>query len=158
MSVPSQEMSSLHVEPFSIQIEEQLLSDLRGRIRNTRWPAQAPGSAWEQGADLEYLRDVLAYWANEFDWPAQERELNRFDHFRAQLDGVQIHFVHERARGGRGVPLILTHGWPSSFVELLLPVPLLTDPGPTASTVRLSTSSSRRYPVMDFPSDPPEQE
>ncbi len=128
MSVPSQERSSLHIEPFSIRIDEQVLSDLRGRIRNTRWPDQSPGTVWEQGTDLEYLRDLLAYWANEFDWRAQERELNRFDHFRVQLDGVHIHFVHERARRGCGVPLILTHGWPSSFIELLPLVPLLTDP------------------------------
>jgi pimeloyl-ACP methyl ester carboxylesterase len=119
----------MNIEPFSIRIDEQVLSDLRGRIRNTRWPAKAPGAAWEQGADLEYLRDVLAYWADEFDWRTQERELNRFDHFRGQLDGVHIHFVHERARHGLGLPLILTHGWPSSFVELLPLVPLLTDPG-----------------------------
>lgn len=129
MSIPNPERSSPNIEPFSIRIDEQVLYDLRERILNTRWPAKAPGAAWEQGADLEYLRDVLDYWANEFDWRAQERELNRFDHFHVQLDGVHIHFVHERARHGRGVPLIMTHGWPSSFVELLPLVPLLTDPG-----------------------------
>ena len=104
------------------------LSDLRARIRNTRWPDQAPGAAWEQGTDLEYLRALLAYWADEFDWHAQERQLNAFNQFRAELDGVHIHFVHERARRGRGIPLILTHGWPSTFVELLPLVPFLTDP------------------------------
>jgi pimeloyl-ACP methyl ester carboxylesterase len=128
MSVPSQERSSVNIEPFSIQIEEQVLSDLRGRIRNTRWPDQAPGADWEQGADLKYLKDLLAHWADEFDWRAQERELNRFDHFHAKPLGVHIHFVHERARRGPGVPLMLTHGWPSSFVEFLPLVPLLTDP------------------------------
>ncbi len=116
------------VEPFSIRVGEQVLADLRARIRNTRWPDQAPGAAWEQGTDLGYLRDLLAYWAEEFDWRAQERELNSFDHFRADLDGVHVHFVHQRARRGRGIPLILTHGWPSTFVELLPLVPLLTDP------------------------------
>lgn len=119
---------SLHVTPFSIRIEEGILSDLRARIRNTRWPDQAPGAAWEQGTDLEYLKQLLAYWADGFSWQAQERELNAFKHFRTSLDGVQIHFVHERARGGRGIPLILTHGWPSTFAELLPLVPLLTDP------------------------------
>ena len=71
---------------------------------------------------------MLAYWADEFDWRAQERELNAANQFRAELDGVQIHFVHERARHGHGIPLILTHGWPSTFVELLPLVPFLTDP------------------------------
>ena len=80
------------------------------------------------GADLEYLRQLLEYWAGEFDWQTQERELNAATQFRAELDGVHIHFVHERARHGHGVPLILTHGWPSTFVELLPLVPFLTDP------------------------------
>lgn len=119
---------SLRVEPFSIRVEEEVLSDLRARIRNTRWPDRAPGAAWEQGTDLEYLRRVLADWADTFDWRAQERKLNAFDQFRAELDGVRIHFVHERARRGPGIPLILTHGWPSTFVELLPLVPFLTDP------------------------------
>jgi pimeloyl-ACP methyl ester carboxylesterase len=120
--------SLLHIIPFSIQIEAEILSDLRERIRKTRWPDQSPGAAWEQGTDLEYLRQLLAYWADEFDWQAQERELNAFHQFRAGLDGVHIHFVHERARHGHGIPLILTHGWPSTFVELLPLVPFLTDP------------------------------
>jgi pimeloyl-ACP methyl ester carboxylesterase len=119
---------SLPVEPFSIRVEEKVLADLRTRIRNTRWPDQAPGGPWEQGTDLAYLRRLLAYWSDEFDWRAQERELNTFDHFRAEVDGVRIHFVHERASRGRGIPLILTHGWPSTFVELLPLVPLLTEP------------------------------
>lgn len=120
--------ASLHVEPFSIRVEDEILSDLQARIRRARLPEASPGGAWEQGADLEYLRQLLAYWADEFDWRAQERKLNAFHHFRAEIDGLQIHFIHERARRGRGIPLILTHGWPSAFVELLPLVPLLTDP------------------------------
>jgi pimeloyl-ACP methyl ester carboxylesterase len=118
----------ISIEPFSVQVDEEILSDLRARLHRTRWPHPAPGAAWGQGTDLEYLRRLLAYWADEFDWRAQERELNRFDHFRADLDGVRIHFVYQRARHGHGMPLILTHGWPSTFVELLSLVPLLTDP------------------------------
>jgi len=129
MSFPGQAGSAPHIEPFSIRIEEKVLTDLRARLRNTRWPGQAAGLPWEQGTDIEYLREMLAYWADEFDWRAQERKLNAFHQFRAELDGVHIHFVHERARRGDGIPLILTHGWPSTFVELLPLVPLLTDPG-----------------------------
>ena len=124
----SKQQAPLRLEPFSIQIEEEVLSDLRARIRKTRWPDPAPGPAWAQGTDLEYLRELLKYWAEEFDWRAQERELNSCAQFRAELDGVRIHFVHERARTGRGIPLILTHGWPSTFIEPLPLVPLLTDP------------------------------
>ena len=120
--------SPLRVTPFSIHVEAEVLSDLRERIRATRWPDPAPGAAWSQGTDLEYLKQLLAYWGDEFDWHARERELNEFQHFRAELDGIKIHFVHERARHGNGIPLILTHGWPSTFAELLPLVPFLTDP------------------------------
>ncbi len=120
--------SPLPITPFSIRFEEESLSDLRARIHQTRWPDQAPGAAWEQGTDLQYLQSLLAYWADEFDWRLQERALNAFTQFQAEIDGVHIHFVHVRARNGHGIPLILTHGWPSVFVELLPLVPFLTDP------------------------------
>jgi pimeloyl-ACP methyl ester carboxylesterase len=120
-------VAGIAVEPFSIRVDDEVLADLRARIRNTRWPDPAPGPAWSQGTDLAYLRDLLAYWADGFDWRARERELNAFAHFRAELDGVRVHFVHARARGGDGIPLILTHGWPSTFLEYLPLVPLLTD-------------------------------
>jgi len=116
------------LEPFTIRVGDEVLSDLRARIRNTRWPVSAPGAPWEQGTDLGYLEQLLGYWADGFDWRERERALNRFHHFRAELDGVAIHFVHERAPNGKGLPLILSHGWPSAFVELLPLVPLLTDP------------------------------
>ena len=120
--------SALRLEPFTIRVADELLADLQARIRNTRWPDEAPGGPWEQGTDLRYLQRLLTYWADGFDWQARERALNHFSHFSAELDGIAIHFVHERAQQGRGMPLILTHGWPSTFTELLPLVPLLTDP------------------------------
>jgi pimeloyl-ACP methyl ester carboxylesterase len=116
----------VRAEPFRIAVDDGVLADLRERIARTRWPDDAPGEPWGQGTDLAYLRDLLAYWADGFDWRARERELNEFAHFRAEVDGVLVHFVHERARDGGGIPLILTHGWPSVFVEMLALVPLLT--------------------------------
>ena len=118
----------LPVESFAIEVADEVFADLRARIHRTRWPDQVPGVSWEQGTDMGYLRDMLDHWADGFDWRAQERTLNAYDHFRADLDGVRIHFVHARARHGGGIPLILSHGWPSTFVELLPLVPLLTDP------------------------------
>ena len=104
-----------------------MLTDLRERLRTTRWPGAAPGEPWSQGTDLAYLQDLVGYWADGFDWRAQERALNRFEHHRTELDGVRVHFIHARGTCG-SVPLILTHGWPSSFAEYLPLVPLLTDP------------------------------
>jgi pimeloyl-ACP methyl ester carboxylesterase len=120
-------MRGVEVEPFTIAVADDVLADLRERLGQTRWPEEAPGAPWQQGTDLAYLQDLTAYWANAFDWRARERELNALRHFRATVDGVRIHFVHERATSGEGIPLILTHGWPSSFVELLALVPLLRD-------------------------------
>jgi hypothetical protein len=131
----------MHITPFTIRIPDEGLSDLHTRISNTRWPDPAPGAAWAQGTDLDYLKRLLGYWASGFDWRAQERRLNTFKHFRAELDGIHIHFVHERAHEGNGIPLILTHGWPSSFLELLPLVPLLTNPKANGMTLRHSTSS-----------------
>lgn len=109
-------ITSVRIEPFVIDIDEAVLDDLRARIRATRWPDAAPGPAWSQGTDRDYLRDLLAYWADGFDWPARQAALNRYDHYLADVDGVRVHFVHHR-RGGP--PLVLTHGWPSTFAELL---------------------------------------
>ncbi|MBO0786999.1 MAG: epoxide hydrolase [Actinobacteria bacterium] len=122
-------MSAFRAEHFSVRVSDEVLADLRARIRNTRWPGAAPGAPWAQGTDLGWLRSLLEYWAEGFDWRAQERWLNGFRQFRAEIDGVGVHFVHERARSGRGIPLILTNGWPSCFAEFLPLVPLLTDPG-----------------------------
>jgi pimeloyl-ACP methyl ester carboxylesterase len=121
--------TTFRAEPFSIAVEDAVLDDLRARIRTTRWPDEVPGIGWDQGTEPGFMREVLDHWADGFDWRECERELNGFNHFRAEVGGVRIHFVHERALTGDGIPLILTHGWPSSFVELLPLVPLLTDPG-----------------------------
>jgi pimeloyl-ACP methyl ester carboxylesterase len=122
------EAEQLPVEPFVIDVDDEVLADLQARIRNTRWPDQLPAIGWDQGTDIDYLRPLLAYWADGYDWRAQERWLNGFRHFRAELDGVRIHFVHEKASAGPGIPLVLTNGWPSTFAELLPLVPYLTDP------------------------------
>ncbi|MGH8882464.1 MAG: epoxide hydrolase family protein [Stackebrandtia sp.] len=115
------------ISAFTVHVPDEVLDDLCARIRSTRWPPAAPVEPWEQGTDLDYLRGLLTYWASGFDWRAQEAELNELDHYRVHLDGVPIHFVHQKARNGNGIPLILTHGWPSLFLEYLPLVPLLTD-------------------------------
>jgi pimeloyl-ACP methyl ester carboxylesterase len=116
---------TLRAEPFTIAVPDGHLADLRARIRDTRWPDPAPGPAWSQGTDLGYLRGLLEYWADGYDWRSVERRLNGYPQFTAEIDGVRIHFVHRRADRPGGVPLILTHGWPSTFAELLPLAPLL---------------------------------
>jgi pimeloyl-ACP methyl ester carboxylesterase len=111
------------MERFRIHVADEELDDLRARLRRTRWPDQVPGIGWKQGTELEWLRRLVSYWADDFDWRTWERKLNALDHFTC--DG--IHFVHRRAPSGRGVPLILTHGWPSSFLDYLDMLPMLED-------------------------------
>jgi len=115
-------------KPFTVNIAEEVLDDLGSRLARTRWPEPLPGSGWAYGVDLDYLRELVDYWRGAFDWRAQERWLNTFPQFTTELDGQTVHFVHQRGRGPRPLPLVLTHGWPSSYVELLKLVPLLTDP------------------------------
>ncbi|ADD41391.1 epoxide hydrolase family protein [Stackebrandtia nassauensis] len=120
----------MSTEPFRIDVAETTLSDLRSRVANSRFTfATAPG--WTKGADPAYLRDLTAYWAKDFDWRAAEARLNDHPQFLADVDGTRIHFVHVKAPRRDGapepLPLILSHGWPSSFVEMLPLVPLLSD-------------------------------
>ncbi|WP_125778299.1 epoxide hydrolase family protein [Antribacter gilvus] len=112
------------VEPFRVSVGEDVLADLRARLRATRWPDPAPGPAWSQGTDLHYLRDLVREWADTFDWRSQERRLNAYDHFTTVIDGARTHFVHRRT--GRPA-LVLAHGWPSCFVEMLPLVDRLSD-------------------------------
>ncbi|HVQ76053.1 MAG TPA: epoxide hydrolase [Candidatus Binatia bacterium] len=115
--------------PYTVAIPEEILDDLRERLERTRWPDEVDGAGWEYGASLAYMKDLVAYWRAGFDWRAQERAINAFSHFRARVAGTGIHFIHERGRGPAPMPLVITHGWPSSFCEMLPLIPLLADPG-----------------------------
>ncbi len=119
---------SYHMEPFTIAIPDDALADLRARIRATRWPPTLPGIGWQLGTDLGYLRSLLTHWAEEYDWRAAQRRLNSYNHLRVELGSARVHAVHELAKTGSGVPLLVMNGWPSTFAELLPLVPLLTDP------------------------------
>jgi pimeloyl-ACP methyl ester carboxylesterase len=116
------------VTPFTIAVPQPVLDDLRARLAATRWPDEIPGIGWDHGTSLGYLRSLTAYWEQGFDWRAQEKRLNELHHFRAEINGLCIHFVHERGHGPAPMPLLLTHGWPSCFAEYLELIPLLTDP------------------------------
>jgi pimeloyl-ACP methyl ester carboxylesterase len=115
-------------ERFSIDVPDEVLEDLRDRIGRTRWPDEIPESGWEYGTSLSYLKELLEHWRLRFDWRRWEAASNRFSHYRAAIEGFPIHFIHERGEGSRPLPLLLTHGWPSTFVEMTRIVPLLTHP------------------------------
>lgn len=113
---------------LTIDVSQESLDDLRDRLRRTRWPDAISDDRWADGTDLAYLRELCDYWLHSFDWRAQERRLNELPHFRTEIDGLGIHFIHVHGRGQRRFPLLLTHGWPSCFFEFVKLIPLLTDP------------------------------
>lgn len=115
-------------EQFTLHIQDRVLENLRTRIQNTRWPPALDNPDWIYGFSADYLRSLADSWANEFDWRAVERQMNAFKHYRTVVDGVPVHYIHETARGPNPVPLIINHGWPSSFWEMQRIIRPLADP------------------------------
>jgi len=116
------------MKSFRIEIPQVDIDDLRDRLTRTRWPHEVPGTGWSRGVPLGYLRDLAGYWAGGFDWRAQEAALNELPHFTTEVDGQPIHLLHVRSPEPGAMPLLMTHGWPSSPVEFLKVVGPLTDP------------------------------
>ncbi len=116
------------IRPFRIAVPDAALRDLKGRLENARFPDEIPGTGWDYGTDLGYLKELVAYWRDRFDWRAQERRLNEWPQFVTTIDGVDVHFVHIRSRAPGALPLAVTHGWPGSLVEFTKIMGPLTDP------------------------------
>jgi pimeloyl-ACP methyl ester carboxylesterase len=110
---------STGIEPFTASVPDDVLADLAQRLRHTRWPDQITGTAWEYGTDLDYLRDLVGYWADGFDWRAVEARINGWPQGRATIDGQSIHFILARSDAADALPLLVLHGWPGSIVEML---------------------------------------
>lgn len=118
---------SMDITPFQIHISGEQIDDLHERLHRTRWP-RAIDEGWGDGTSLPFARRLVDYWRTGFDWRSQEERLNRLPQFTAVVDGLRIHFIHYRGKGTSPFPLILTHGWPGSFVEMEKIIPLLNDP------------------------------
>jgi pimeloyl-ACP methyl ester carboxylesterase len=122
------------VTPYTVDVDRGVLDDLADRLRGARWPDELTGTeSWSRGTDLGYLREIVRYWLDEFDWPAQQKRLNAVTHVKVEVDApgegrLGVHAVHEKARTANAMPVVALHGWPSSFVQMLPVLPLLTDP------------------------------
>ena len=116
------------IMPFRIAVEDDILHDLKSRLRNTRWPEAELVEDWSQGVPLRWIRDICRYWAENYDWRSREARLNRFAQFKAEIDGLGVHFVHARSPHASAMPLIITHGWPGSVVEFTEVIEPLTNP------------------------------
>lgn len=120
--------TSSQISPFAINVPQAQLDDLRRRLALTRWPAPAPEPGWARGVPIEYLQDLVKYWAEEFNWRQYEALLNAFPQFTTYVDGQNVHFLHVKSPEPDALPLIMTHGWPGSVVEFTKVIGPLTDP------------------------------
>ena len=148
----------MSIERFTINVPESTISDLRDRLMRTRWADELDDSGWGYGTNRSFLKELTSYWRSEFDWRQQETLLNRFAHFRADVDGVRVHFIHERGKGDDPMPIVLTHGYPDSFVRFLKIIPMLTDPeahgGDPADAFDVVVPSLPGYGFSDKPAKP----
>lgn len=116
------------IENFSIDVSGEVLNDLSTRLKNTRWANGRDNSQWEYGTNKEYLKNFITYWIEGYDWKKQEKQLNDYPQFKCTIDDADIHFFHIKGKGENPIPIILTHGWPDSFIRYQKVIPLLTDP------------------------------
>jgi pimeloyl-ACP methyl ester carboxylesterase len=121
-------MAGSDVAPFRVVFDPDAIADLRSRLRNTRWPERETVDDWSQGIPLAFVKDLAAYWCQDYDFAAAEERLNAWPQFTSRTDDVDIHFVHARSPEPDAMPLVITHGWPGSFVEFSDVLGPLTDP------------------------------
>ena len=121
-------MRGVTPRPFTIHVAHAVLDDLRERLSRVRWPDEIPGAPWRYGSDLAYMKSLVAYWRDRYDWRVHEAALNTLRQFSVSIGGIDLHFVHEPGVGPRPMPLLLSHGWPGSIVEFQRLIPMLTDP------------------------------
>jgi pimeloyl-ACP methyl ester carboxylesterase len=121
-------MENTDVRPFRVDVAQEALDDLRGRIVSTRWPSSELVDDRSQGVQLATMQELARYWTTDYDWRKAEAKLNAFPQFQTEIDGVDTHFIHVRSKHEDALPLIMTHGWPGSIIELLETVGPLTDP------------------------------
>ena len=152
------------IRPFTVDVPDAVLGDLRERLARTRLPDQLEDVGWDYGAELGYVTDLITYWRDEFDWRAAERRLNALDQYKTVIDGLDIHFIHQRSPVEDALPLIITHGWPGSVAEFLKVIGPLTDPaahgGDPADAFHVVAPSMPGYGFSDKPREPgfgPEQ-
>lgn len=146
------------VQPFTIAVPDDVLDDLHQRLRRTRFPGEVAGSGWMYGTNLAYLKGLVEYWLKQYDWRAAEQQLNKLPQFTAQVEGLRIHFVHVRGKGLRPLPLLISHGWPGSFVEMTEIIGPLTDPaahgGDPADAFDIIVPSLPGYGFSEQPTTP----
>ncbi|MDT7788867.1 MAG: epoxide hydrolase [Pseudonocardiales bacterium] len=144
---------SQKIEPYTVEVPQSALDDLTDRLTRTRWPDAETVGDWSQGTPLAYLTELCDHWANHYDWRVVERKLNSVPQFRTEIDGVGIHFLHARSPHPGAMPLLMTHGWPSSVVEYLDIIDLLTNPEDPADAFDVVCPSLPGHGFSDKPTE-----
>jgi pimeloyl-ACP methyl ester carboxylesterase len=143
------------IVPFKIHVSDAVLADLKQRLARARFADEIPEVGWDYGTNLAYLKELVTYWRDRYDWRAQERRLNQFDQFKTNIDGLDIHFIHQRAKVPTARPLLLLNGWPSSMEEYAKVIGPLTDPaahgGRAADAFHVVIPSMPGYGFSDKP-------
>ena len=157
-TAPATAEDRMSIRPFEIAVPDEVLTDLQERLSGTRFPDQLEGVGWDYGTDLAYLRELVDYWRTGFDWRDQERRLNAFDHYKTTIDGLDIHFIHQRSANPDALPLLVTHGWPGSIFEFTKIIGPLTDPeahgGQASDAFHIVAPSLPGYGFSDTPREP----
>ena len=116
------------IHPFEISITDDVLADLRDRLRETRWPDELDDIGWDQGIPLGYVQELCHTWLHDYDWREREKLFNSWPQFHTAIDGVDVHFLHLRSPHAGAVPMVMTHGWPGTFADFQKVIDRLVDP------------------------------
>lgn len=146
------------ITPFEIVVPDAAINDLKIRLQNTRLPDQISETTWDYGTDKAYLTELIDYWENEFNWREQERTLNQFDHFKTEIDEIEMHFIHQRSEHPDAIPLMIVHGWPGSISEFSKIIDPLVDPvaygGSASDAFHVITPSLPGFGFSSAPTQP----
>ena len=142
------------IQPFQVQISPTIVEDLKQRLSRTRWTDQIENKEWEYGTNLTYLKNLCDYWQYGFDWEKQEKKLNNLHHFKVNIKGTDIHFIHEKGEGSNSFPILLTHGFPDSFVRFIKLIPLLTRADENGFSFDVIVPSIPGFGFSDRPAKP----
>ena len=129
--------------PFRLQVGDDVLADLKSRLAHVRWPDEVPDNHWKYGTELAYLKSLVEYWRDRYDWRKHEAGINRFNQYKVRLAGIDVHYIREEGKGPKPMPLLISHGWPGSVHEFHKILPMLTDPGRFGGEAADAFTSSR---------------
>lgn len=141
-------------QTYAINIDSSILDDLRHHLTMTRWTNDINNDKWETGTSATYLKGLCDYWSHDFNWKKNEIFLNSFSHFKTTIDNEGIHFIHEKGKGRKSVPILLIHGYPDSFMRFLKVIPLLTALDDDGFSFDVVIPSIPGYGFSDIPTSP----